>query len=88
MRITILGCLLHRVARAYYTALGHGTARAHLIARAARLLFVCYTTNLFSAARVARALWLQFYTLKFVLVFFFLFCFVLFFLGGLANGGK
>ena len=78
MRIMILGCLLKRVARAYYSAFGHGTARAHLIARAARLLFVCYTMNLFCAARVARALWLHFYTLKFILVFLFLFCFVLF----------
>ena len=86
----ILGCLLNRVARAYYSALGHGTARAHLMARAARLLFVCYTTNLFCAARVARALWLHFYTLKFILVFsfLFLFFFVLFFLGGLGNGEK
>ena len=34
MRITILGCLLHRVARAYYYTLGHGTAGAHLTAHA------------------------------------------------------
>ena len=84
MRITILGCLLHRVARAYYYTLGDGTARAHLISRAARLLFVCHTTNLFCAARVARALLRHSYTLKFILVFFcfFNFCFLFFFLGG------
>ena len=87
MRITILGCLLHRVARAYYYTLGHGTAGAHVTARVARLLFVCYTTNLFCAARVARALLRHFHTLKFILVFFcFFFCFLFFFLGG--NGEK
>ena len=78
MRITIIGCLLHRVARAYYYTLGHGTAGAHLIARAARLLFLFYTTNLFCAARVARDLLRHFYTLKFILVFF-VFCFLFFF---------
>ena len=34
-----LGCLINRVARAHQSALGHGTARAHLTAREARLLF-------------------------------------------------
>ena len=86
MRITILGCLLHRVARAYYYTLGHGTAGAHLTAHAARLLYVCYTTNLFCAARVARALLRHFYTLKFILVFF-VFLFFVFFFGG-GNGEK
>ena len=82
----ILSCLLHRVSRAYYYALGHGPARAHLTAHAARLLFVYYTTNLFCAVRGARALLRHFYILKFILVFLF-FCFVLFFfLGG--NGEK
>ena len=70
-----LACLLHRVARAYLSALGHGTARAYLTAREARLLLVCYATNLFCAARVARVLLRHFYTLKFILIFLFLFCF-------------
>ena len=70
-----LACLLHRVARAYHSALGHGTARAYLTAREARFLFVCYTTSLFCAPCVARALLRQFYTLKFIVVFLFLFCF-------------
>ena len=83
MRIMILGCLRHRVARAYYSGLGHGTARAHLTLREARFLFVCYTKSLFCAACVARALLRHFYTLKFILVF--CFCFV--FLGG-RNGGR
>ena len=60
MGIMILGCPLQRVARAYYSALGHGTARAHLIASAAHLLCVCYTTTLFCAAREARTLWRHF----------------------------
>ena len=41
----ILACLLHRVARAYHSALGHGTERAYLTACAACLLLVWSATQ-------------------------------------------
>ena len=77
-----IACLLHRVAHAYHSALGHGTctACAYLTACAARLLLVCYATNLFCDARVTCALLRHFHTLKFIVLFWF------FFWGGWGEG--
>ena len=86
---TIFCCLLQRVARAYQSALGHGTALPYLSARDARLFFVCYATHPFCAQNNrhtcctcgVRALSPHVITLKFSLVSFllwttelFLFC--------------